>query len=487
MGIRCWVVNESGSGIHTRESMRKREIDNAQNGSQTEPKQNGVNKSEAKTKITWFHFIYNQTLMPLLLMAFTPNLVMVMWYAERYHGGSYQKMVQEFISAGPVAFMSKMWGGVTIASPLVSYIILGYSLFQLILMKILPGPVAYGPVTPKGNTPVYTDNGFACYVVTMASFTGLTYYLKTYTIYSPSIVYDLWGDFLITITLFSMIFCVFLTLKGLYYPSSEDHGTTGNLLFDYYWGTELYPRVFGWDIKVFTNCRFGMTVWPLLVCIFAVKSYELHGYVDSMIVSAILQMAYFTKFFWWEAGYMSTIDIMVDRAGYYLCWGCLAYVPGFYASVSLYLVNNPVDLGAPLALAITAIGLLAITVNYFADWQKQIVRSTDGNCLIWGSKPEVIRAKYTPEDGEERESLLLASGWWGFARHFHYVPELTLAFCWTVPALFENLLPYSYFIFLFILLVHRTFRDDTKCARKYNQYWDVYKKRVPYKMIRGIF
>jgi len=467
--------------------MRKREVDTSQNGSHGEPLKNGVHKLETKAKVTWFHFIYNQTLMPLLLMAFTPNLVMVMWYAERYHGGSYHSMMSELFSAGPVAFMSKMWGGVTIASPLVSLIILGYSLFQLILMKILPGPIAYGPVTPKGNTPVYTDNGFACYVVTMACFAGLTYYLKTYTIYSPSIVYDMWGDFLITITVFSMIFCVFLTFKGLYYPSSEDHGTTGNLLFDYYWGTELYPRIFGWDVKVFTNCRFGMTVWPLLVCIHAVKSYELHGFVDSMFVSALLQMAYFTKFFWWEAGYMSTIDIMVDRAGYYLCWGCLAYVPGFYASVSLYLVNNPVHLGTPLALAITAIGLSAIAVNYFADWQKQIVRSTDGNCLIWGSKPEVIRAKYTPDDGQERESLLLASGWWGFARHFHYVPELTLAFCWTVPALFENLLPYSYFIFLFILLVHRTFRDDTKCARKYKQYWDVYKKRVPYKMIRGIF
>jgi len=467
--------------------MRKREVENAQNGSRVEPVQNGTHKSDTKLPVTWFHFVYNQTLMPLLLMAFTPNLVMVMWYAERYHGGSYQSMVHEFFAAGPLAFMSKMWGGVTIASPLVSSIILGYSLFQLIIMKILPGPVAYGPVTPKGNTPVYTDNGFFCYVVTMLSFAGLTYYLKTYTAYSPSIVYDMWGDFLITITVFSMIFCVFLTMKGLYLPSSEDHGTTGNLLFDYYWGTELYPRVFGWDVKVFTNCRFGMTVWPLLVCIYAIKSYELHGFVDSMFVSALLQMSYFTKFFWWEAGYMSTIDIMVDRAGYYLCWGCLAYVPGFYASVSLYLVNNPVRLGTPLALAITVIGLSAIAINYFADWQKQIVRSTDGNCLIWGSKPEVIRAKYTPDDGRERESLLLASGWWGFARHFHYVPELTLAFCWTVPALFENLLPYSYFIFLFILLVHRTFRDDTKCARKYQKYWDIYKKKVPYKMIRGIF
>ena len=57
-------------------------------------------------------------------------------------------------------------------------------------------------------------------------------------------------------------------------PSSSDSGTTGNPLFDYYWGTELYPRVFGVDIKVFTNCRFGMTVWGLLVAICALKNYQ---------------------------------------------------------------------------------------------------------------------------------------------------------------------------------------------------------------------
>ena len=63
------------------------------------------------------------------------------------------------------------------------------------------------------------------------------------------------------------------------------------------------------------NKRFGMTVWPLLCLIFALKNYELYGFVDSCWVTCVLQMIYFTKFFWWEAGYMRTIDIMVDRAG----------------------------------------------------------------------------------------------------------------------------------------------------------------------------
>jgi hypothetical protein len=45
----------------------------------------------------------------------------------------------------------------------------------------------------------------------------------------------------------------------------------------------------------------------------------------------------------------------------------------------------------------------------------------------------MIKAKYMTKDDEERSSLLLASGWWGISRHFHYIPEILSAFFWTVP------------------------------------------------------
>jgi len=33
------------------------------------------------------------------------------------------------------------------------------------------------------------------------------------------------------------------------------------------------------------------------------------------------------KFFLWETGYFNSMDIQHDRAGYYICWGCLVWVP----------------------------------------------------------------------------------------------------------------------------------------------------------------
>jgi 7-dehydrocholesterol reductase len=34
-------------------------------------------------------------------------------------------------------------------------------------------------------------------------------------------------------------------------------------------------------------------------------------------------MAYLVKFYMWETGYWGSMDIQHDRAGYYICWGCL--------------------------------------------------------------------------------------------------------------------------------------------------------------------
>lgn len=43
-------------------------------------------------------------------------------------------------------------------------------------------------------------------------------------------------------------------------------------------------------------------------------------------------------------------------AGFYICWGCLVWVPSIYTSPGMYLVNHPVNLGAQVSS--TAINFL---------------------------------------------------------------------------------------------------------------------------------
>ena len=149
--------------------------------------------------------------------------------------------------------------------------------------------------------------------------------------------------------------------------------------------------------------------------------------------------------------------------------------------------THPNNLGLPLTSALILMGVAAIYINYDADHQKEIVRNKQGKCSLWGKKVDVIMATYRTSEGLERTNLLLASGWWGVSRHFHYIPELTVAFCWSVPALFDSVLAYFGFVFLFVLLVHRSIRDDKRCLEKYGSSWLQYRKKVPYKIVPFVF
>jgi 7-dehydrocholesterol reductase len=427
-----------------------------------------------------FDILFSQYCVPLFLMSTTPFLVYWLWFVNINQNG-YEPNLYD-LSTGFTHWIEHFFGTAQ------SRAYIGYfTLFQLFILWFIPGKDYYGIITNTNSRPLYKDNGLLCYLVTMYTF---ILFSCGFNFFSPTIIYDNFGDILASLNIIGLVFCILLYLKGILFPSSQDNGTTGNIIFDFYCGVELHPSIAGINIKQFTNCRFGMMSWALIIVSFSYKQQELYGLSDSMFVSVLLQLIYITKFFMWETGYFNSIDIMYDRAGYMICWGCLVWVPGFYTLSTLYLVNHPIHLGCFNSICILILGAGSIIMNYYADLQRQIVRQTNGKCLIFGKPPLLIEAEYTTinTQGEEtHKSLLLCSGYWGIARHFHYIPELMGSFCWAVPALFNSIVPYLYFIFLLILLLNRAIRDDIKCQKKYGKYWDEYCKKVPYKVIPFIY
>jgi 7-dehydrocholesterol reductase len=424
-----------------------------------------------------------QTLVPAFLITMCPPTAMVVWYTHTALGGSLSTLVSFFREHGLLGGLSAIWGPVFFGTPTAWAIIGVHALVGLVLMRVLPGKEFLGPVTANGNVPVYKANGVAAFLTTMALFLGASYGLH---LFDAAIVYDNFGGILGALNVFSVCFCLMLYLKGRFAPSSSDHGVSGNPVFDYYWGTELYPRVLGWDVKMFTNCRFGMMAWPLILLSFAAKQAETTGLSDSMMVAVGLQFVYLAKFYWWETGYLRSLDIMHDRAGFYICWGCLVWVPGIYTSSTLYLVNHPNHLGWPLAAGIFVLGVVSIFTNYAADAQRQRVRATNGKTTVWGKAPVLVTGRYVTESGEKKENVLLASGFWGISRHFHYVPEILGALFWTLPALFSDVLPYFYVVFLTALLTDRALRDDNRCAIKYGEDWKKYCSIVRWRIVPGL-
>lgn len=423
---------------------------------------------------------FRNTLAPLLLILACPPFVMLMWYTNTSLNGSLALLGNLIINKGLFTTIYDIWQPLFWGTSTAWKIILIFVGMQIVLMRFLPGSIFYGPITPKGNIPKYTANGPLAFTITMFVFCMATFYFQWF---SAALLYDNLGGILGALNISSLFICVLLYLKGRFFPSSSDASITNNVLFDYYWGTELYPQVFGLHIKKFITCRFGMMSWGLFLISHAAKQVELGGLSNSMLISVALQLIYIAKFFLWETGYLRSLDIMHDRAGFYICWGCMVWVPCVYTSPSMYLVLHPINLSWGLATLIFITGLFGILINYWSDLQRMKARVTGGDCTIWGKRPLVLPAKYITSDGNIKHTILLASGWWGITRHFHYIPEIIAALCWSIPALFTNFIPYFYVCFLTILLVDRAFRDDRRCFEKYGQYWEAYCKKVPYKII----
>lgn len=415
------------------------------------------------------------------LLILCPPFVIGLWFIMTEMKGSLSSFLV-FWSEGGINGFIKIWPRPT----LLAWEIIGvFGVFEAFLLLWVPGREWEGPVSPAGNRPVYRMNGVPCYFLSIGA------YLAIWRLgwFDPGLVYDHLGEIFQALIIGAFGFCTLLYIKGWVSPSSDDWGSSGSIIQDFFWGMELYPRIGkNFDIKTFTNCRFGMMTWALLPITYAIKQYQVYGSVsDSMVVSVGLMLVYVTKFFWWEDGYWSTMDIMHDRAGYYICWGCLVWVPSIYTSPAMYLVQHPIHLGIWKASFIFFLGILSIWINYDSDRQRQYFRKMEGKCLIWGRPPVKIEAQYVTEKGEKKTSLLLVSGWWGLSRHFHYVPEILASFFWTLPGLFEHGLQYFYVFYLTILLMDRAIRDDERCKKKYGKYWDMYCEKVPYKVIPGIY
>ena len=191
-----------------------------------------------------------RTFAPVFLVITCPVFVTVLWYTSTHCGGSFSVLCYEFIQRGLFATLYGILKNINFLNPIVYTFLFLYIAFQVLLMKFVPGKIVYGPITQKGNQPIYKDNGFCCYVITLFIFSVIALALRFLTSYSITTVYDHFDQVLTSLNILSITLCVLLCFKGYYYPSTSDSGSSGNIFFDYYWGTELYPQICGVDIKV---------------------------------------------------------------------------------------------------------------------------------------------------------------------------------------------------------------------------------------------
>jgi 7-dehydrocholesterol reductase len=413
---------------------------------------------------------------PIVVMVTSPALVVLLWLTMVELDGSLIELVRE-PGRALAAWPWPTWTALTMLATWVAV--------QAALLLFLPGARHLGPVTPMGNRPAYKLNAIAAYVVTHALFLICAYPLR---LFSPTIVYDHFGELLVTSSALAFIGCLLLYIKGVLAPSSTDAGSSDHPIWDFFWGIELHPSLGELNLKQLVNCRVAMMGWSIILVSFAAKQQELRGSLSwGMIASVGLGLVYIFKFFLGEREYFATLDIMHDRFGFYIAWGILAWLPGVYTLAPLYLVGHPDTMSAGGAIALIIIGMLALALSTVADYERHRVRARPSTAKVWGRRPIVIEAPYRTGDGREHTNLLLASGFWGVARHFPYATEIAVAVCWTVPCGLSRLSPWLYPIFLAGLLIHRSERDELRCSGKYGTAWREYCRRVPWRIIPGVY
>lgn len=369
----------------------------------------------------------------------------------------------------------------------VKYVV-SFAIFELALLVFLPGREFLGPISPSGEQPVHCKNGDKAFIITFACFAGLS----GLGMIDPAIAYDELLAIMTTLNMSALFLAAFLFIKGLYFPSTKDHGGPEPYIFRFYEGEELYPNLFGVDMKNYVITRIGMMSWAVFTVSFSVASYRAHGgeFTYPLLGSAILNFSYVAKFFLlYEEAYLQAGDIAVDRFGFMLAWGTVAFMPLVHNLHTLQLVQQPGAMlySASQVVAWVVMGYGLIFLNYDSDTQKYKVRQARGKLKVWGKDCEFIRAKYVTADGVEHESILVTSGYQGISRHFHYLPDIILLFMYCSPAGFDCLLPHTYFVYLTGLLLDRTVRLDRRCQKKYGKFWDQYCRKVPYRLIPGLF
>ena len=113
---------------------------------------------------------------PIFLMMTTPIFSIIFFHVCSNLNGNFLTFAQQCISNGFISTIYNAWP--TPWDPIVWKMILGFMVFELCLMKIMPGKEFKATVTAGGNVPVYKANGMQSFVVTIVTLLGLTYFVS---------------------------------------------------------------------------------------------------------------------------------------------------------------------------------------------------------------------------------------------------------------------------------------------------------------------
>ncbi|XP_010880960.1 delta(14)-sterol reductase LBR [Esox lucius] len=350
-------------------------------------------------------------------------------------------------------------------------------LFQGVLYLLPVGKAVEGMALKNGDRLKYRMNSLHAFVLTVACLGALMYWEV-----DLGYIHSHFLQLAVSSLLLSVLLSVYLYVRARW--AREDQlapgGNSGGLIYDFFMGRELNPRIKGFDLKYFCELRPGLIGWLVINAAMALEEMKLHNLEypsPAMILVNCFHLIYVLDAYWHEEGVLSYMDITHDGFGFMLAFGDLMWVPFTFSLQAYYLVHHPSHLSLPWIVGITALNIIGYCVFRKANSQKNAFRRNP-------SDPALSHLRTIPT---ATGKSLLVSGLWGLVRHPNYLGDLIMALAWSLPCGFTHILPYFYVIYLSVLLVHREARDEAQCRRKYGSAWDDYCREVRYRIIPRVY
>lgn len=353
----------------------------------------------------------------------------------------------------------------------------------------LPGQTLKGVPLRDGTRLTYKINGIAMLILFIAVLVYRWYTCENHYMPELAFVYNNMLQLTLTTIVFAWLLavfvyvCSFIPLRkpngvGTHERVLSINGNSGNVIYDWFIGRELNPRIGPLDIKLYCELKPGMLLWLLINLLCCHYQYHTQGLVsDSLALVTAMQMFYTFDGVLNEAGVLLMMDVTTDGFGFMLSFGDLALVPWLYSLQLRFLClpENRLDLGWPKVIGIAALMALGFYIFRLANKQKSDFK----NGKLDHKNFKLIKT--------ETGSKLLCDGWWGLSQHINYFGDWLIGWLWCLPTGFQLVLPYYYVIYFGALLIHRQMRDEAKCRAKYKKLWVEYERQVPYKIIPYVY
>lgn len=432
---------------------------------------------------------FGGTLGVVLIMLFSHVVPYYLWICWRFHDGA-ATYPQGWYDVS--RWLGQMAAHLGEAAPTweATTLFLGFLGVQALFAVALPGPSVKGlPLPPSGNRRLlYRCNGIWAWYLTLI-IVGVIHFSGLYPLER---IPTQFGALLTVASLFAN--AVALILCGAAHLSGTTFRMSGKPICDFFMGCSLNPRIGRLDLKMWAEIRISWMLLFLLTASAAARQFAEYGTLSTPMLFMLLAHGLYTNACMkGEECIPTTWDIFYEKWGWMLIFWNFAGVPFVYCFNSMYLASRQPGVevhSLPYTVMCFALLLSAYYVWDTAQSQRNRFRmQLNGSYVPRWTFPQLPWGTLENPSYLETASgkCLLVDGWWKYARKIHYTADIAMALSWGLICGFDHFLPYFYFMFFVMMILHRAKRDHDRCRQKYGDDWQRYMEKVPWVFIPGVF